>query len=50
MCGSTRLRIRKDGSGSDRYYDSGGYWLADWGFYGPTTTTDRYSIRANTVR
>lgn len=40
------LVIHKDASGSDRTYTSGGAWLADWGFYTPTTTTDKYSIRA----
>lgn len=46
----TGLRIAKDGSGTDRYYASGGDWWADSGFYSVTTTTDRYSIRANTIR
>jgi len=42
-------RIYFDGSGSDRTYDPGGasYWFVDWGFYAPTTTANRYSIRAN---
>ena len=44
-----RLVIAKDGSGSDRYYTSGGAWFADWTFYAPTTTTDRYSIRASLI-
>lgn len=43
-------QIGKDGSGSDRYYTSGGQWFADWGWYAATTTTDKYSIRANTIR
>lgn len=43
------LVIHKDASGSDRTYTSGGAWIADWGFYSPTTTTDKYSIRAIVV-
>ena len=39
-----------DGSGSDRYNQSGGAFMADWGRYTPTTTSNKYSIRANTVR
>jgi hypothetical protein len=50
MATSSRMRIYKDASGSDRYYTATGTWLADWGFYAATTTTDRYSIRANTIR
>lgn len=45
-----RPRSPSDGSGADRYYGSGGTWFADWGFYTPTTTANRYSIRANTIR
>lgn len=41
--------IHKDGSGADRYYTSGGNWIADWGFYTPTTTTSKYSIRADFI-
>jgi hypothetical protein len=41
------MRIYYDGSGTDRHYTSGGDWVADWGFYSPTTTTNRYSIRAS---
>jgi hypothetical protein len=44
-----RLVIAKDGSGSDRYYTAGGAWFTDWGFTSPTTTTDRYSIRASLI-
>lgn len=47
---SDTIRIRYDGSGSDRYYTSAGGWMTDWGFYTPTTTTNTYSIRANTIR
>jgi hypothetical protein len=47
--GSNRNVIRKDTGGSDRSYTSGGSWFADWGRYTPTTTTDRYSIRAKLV-
>lgn len=47
---ATDLLIFKDGSGADRYYGSGGNWFADAGFYTVTTTTNRYSIRANTIR
>lgn len=46
----TSFRIAYDGSGADRAYTSGGGWFADWGFYSPTTTSNRYSIRANTIR
>jgi hypothetical protein len=44
------IQIAYDGSGGDRYYLSSGAWFADWGFYTPTTTTNRYSIRGNTIR
>lgn len=47
---SSILNIAYDGSGSDRYYTSGGAWFADWGFYTPTTTSNKYSIRGNTIR
>lgn len=47
---ATILQIAYDGSGSDRYYTSGGSWFTDWGFYTPTTTANKYSIRANTIR
>ncbi len=43
-------RLYYDGSGGDRWYGSGGAWLTDWGFYAPTTTSNQYSIRANTIR
>lgn len=43
------FRIYYDGSGSDRYYTSGGSWSADWGFYAPTTTANQYSIRASLI-
>lgn len=47
----TGMRIYYDATvGSDRYYGSGGAWLADAGFYTVTTTTNDYSIRANTIR
>lgn len=41
--------IAFDGSGSDRRYTTTGEWIADWGFYTPTTMTDRYSIRAEVM-
>lgn len=44
---SQRTVIRKDSGGSDRTYTSGGNWAADWNRYTPTTTTDRYCIRAS---
>jgi hypothetical protein len=48
------LRFYKDGSGADRYFTStsgaASPVVADAGFYTVTTTTDRYSIRANTIR
>lgn len=47
---STILQIAYDGSGTDRYYTSGGSWFTDWGFYTPTTSSNKYSIRANTIR
>jgi hypothetical protein len=42
-------RIYYDGSGSDRTYLSGGDWFADWGYYSPTTTANKYSIRASII-
>lgn len=52
MCHSStpNMAIAYDGSGSDRYYTSGGDWLSDWGFYTPTTSSNKYSIRANTIK
>jgi len=47
---SIGMRIYYDGSGADRTYPSGGVWFTDWGFYSPTTTSNKYSIRANTIR
>ncbi len=46
---SVSTRIAYDGSGSDRTYTSGGSFFADWGFYTPTTTSNKYSIRGNTI-
>lgn len=46
---ANRNVIHKDTSGSDRYYTPGGDWVADWGFYTPTTTSDTYSIRASLI-
>jgi hypothetical protein len=42
-------RIFYDGSGSDRTYVSGGDWFTDWGWYSPTTTANKYSIRASII-
>lgn len=47
---SAAIEIAKDGSGSDKYHGTGGSFLGDWGFQATTTTTDTYSIRANTIR
>jgi hypothetical protein len=47
---SMPYRVYYDGSGTDRYYDSGGNWLGDWGWYSPTTGSNTYSIRGNIVR
>ena len=41
----TTQDLAYDGSGSDRYYTSGGAFFTDYGFYSPTTTTDKFSIR-----
>lgn len=41
------LRITYDGSGSDRYYTSGGFWIVDSGLYAVTTSANKYSIRAS---
>jgi hypothetical protein len=48
--GTGNLILSYDGSGSDRYYDSGGNWFADWGRYTPTTGANKYSIRAQLIR
>jgi hypothetical protein len=45
-----RFNLYYDGSGSDRYYNSGGAWFADLPYYATSTTTNQYSIRANTIR
>lgn len=44
------LSIKYDGSGSDKYYTSGGNWLADAGFYTVNTSSNKYSIRARVIR
>jgi len=45
------IRFYRDaGAGADRHYvtnAAGEDWIADWGYYTPTTTTDAYSIRGN---
>ena len=46
----TIMQIAYDGSGTDRYYTATSPWFADWGYYAPSTTTNKYSIRANTIR
>lgn len=46
---SALLAIYYDGSGSDRYYTSGGNWFSDWGWYSPTTSSNQYSIRASLI-
>jgi len=43
------LNLYYDGSGADRYYTSGGDWISDWGFYSPTTSSNKYSIRASFI-
>ena len=48
--GGGNLILAYDGSGSDRYYTSGGQWFSDWGYYAPTTSSNKYSIRAQLVR
>jgi len=44
---SQPFRLYYDATGSDRYYTSGGGWFADWGWYSPTTSGNKYSIRAS---
>lgn len=46
---TTRATITFDGSGTDRRYTTTGSWFEDWGFHTPTTETNRYSIRAETM-
>jgi hypothetical protein len=46
---NTSRRIYLDGSGSDRTYVSGGDWFSDWGWYSPTTTANKYSMRASII-
>lgn len=41
--------IYYDGSGSDKYYDSGGAWIADAGYYTVSDSTNKYSIRASVL-
>jgi hypothetical protein len=47
---SDGIQLAYDTSGADRYYTAGGTFAADWGFYTPTTSSNRYSIRGNTIR
>jgi len=47
--GVAKIEVAYDGSGSDRTYTAGGAWLSDWGWYSPTTTSNKYSIRANLI-
>lgn len=42
-------RIYYDGSGSDHYIPSTGYWLPFGGRYTETTTSNKYSIRASII-
>jgi hypothetical protein len=44
------LILAYDGSGADRYYGAGGLWFTDWGYYSPTTSGNKYSIRAQLLR
>jgi hypothetical protein len=49
--GTQQLAIAYDaGVGSDRYYLSTGPWFQDYSVVTATTTTDAFSIRANTIR
>ncbi len=43
------IQVAYDGSGSDRYFTAGGHWVADWGWYTPTTSSNKYSIRADVL-
>lgn len=45
--GSVAFRLFYDAIGNDRFYTSGGFWVADWGWYAPTTSANSYSIRAS---
>lgn len=45
--GGAADRLYYDATGSDRFYTSGGDWMADWGWYAPTTSANQYSIRAS---
>ncbi len=45
----TSMQIAYDGSGSDRYYTAAGTWFVDWGWYAPTTGSNKYSIRASII-
>lgn len=45
--GGGTFLLAYDGSGSDRYYTSGGAWFAHGGRYSQTDSTQKYSIRAS---
>jgi hypothetical protein len=46
--GGSSIDIHYDGSGADRYQTPSFNGVADWaGLYSPTTSSNRYSIRAN---
>jgi hypothetical protein len=47
MSVGTQPRFYYDATGSDRHYTAGGAWMADWGFYSPTTSANQYSIRGS---
>lgn len=47
VCNGVSAVIKKDTSGTDRYFTAGGDWSLDAGYNTITTTTDRYSIRAS---
>ena len=43
-------QVYKDGSGGDRYFTNANLRISDSGWTSVTTSTDKYSIRANTIR
>lgn len=43
------LNLAYDGSGSDRYYTADSHDIAHWGRFTPTTSSNKYSIRADFI-
>lgn len=46
---SGAMNLSYDGSGTDRYMTATGMYATDWDYFTDNSTTNKYSIRANTI-